>query len=103
MNNHTPGPWTIDRRRNGLVSLIKFAGTAEFTAGTPARCEAEDDNAAAIRVNDANARLIAAAPELLAALQSAVASLEQLVKINRIPANNKGLRDARDALAKAGI
>lgn len=50
---------------------------------------------------DANARLICAAPALLAALHSAAESLEQLVKIARIPANNKGLRDARAAIALA--
>lgn len=40
--------------------------------------------------------------DLLAALKSAAATLEQLVKIDRLPENNKGLRDVRAALAKAG-
>ena len=45
--------------------------------------------------------LLAAAPDLLAACQSAASSIEQLVKIGRIPANNKGLRDALAAISKA--
>lgn len=39
--------------------------------------------------------------ELVAALESAAASIEQLVSIGRIPANNQGLRDANKALARA--
>lgn len=35
------------------------------------------------------------------ALKSAKSSIEQLVSLNRIPANNKGLRDANEALARA--
>src|SRR5690606_36746715 len=50
---------------------------------------------------EAIARLIAAPPDMLEALRSAVASLEQLVAIDCIPANNKGLREARAAIAKA--
>lgn len=40
--------------------------------------------------------------DLLAALKSAAASIEQLVKLRRIPAaNNQGLRDAKAAIAQA--
>lgn len=53
----------------------------------------------ALQLLSADALLTA---DMLAALQSAAASIEQLVKLNRIPANNKGLRDARAAIAKAG-
>ena len=39
---------------------------------------------------------------MAAALESGIESMEQLLKINRLPAgeNNKGLRDMRAALAK---
>ncbi len=37
--------------------------------------------------------------DLLTALESAVASFDQFVKLNRIPANTNGLRDARNAVA----
>lgn len=40
--------------------------------------------------------------DLIAALRSGIASMEQLVKIGRIPENMQGLRDMRAALAKAG-
>lgn len=39
--------------------------------------------------------------ELVAALRSSVESFEQFVKLGRIPANTKGLRDALAALARA--
>lgn len=39
---------------------------------------------------------------MVAALKSGIASLEQLVAINRIPPNNAGLRDMRAALTAAG-
>lgn len=42
-----------------------------------------------------------AAPDMLAALKSAVESFEKLVQINRIPENMEGLREARAAIARA--
>lgn len=45
-------------------------------------------------------RCVNAHDELVAALRSATASLEQFVKLGRIPENNQGLREARAALAK---
>jgi len=39
---------------------------------------------------------------LVEALKSAAETLEQLVRLNRISANSKGLRDARAAPAQAG-
>ena len=38
--------------------------------------------------------------ELREALESAAASIQQLVDLGRIPASNKGLRDARALLAR---
>lgn len=97
---HTPGPWTIDRRCNGLVSVIDFAGDTEFTAGRVARCEAEDDNSAAIHVNDANARLIAAAPNLAEALARVAEFLHANYAVSDMP-DILPMVDA--ALAKVGV
>lgn len=46
-------------------------------------------------------RLRAENAELREALESGIASLEQFVKLGRIPENNQGLRDMRAALASA--
>ena len=58
---HTPGPWHVTgyhvEARAGAIATV---------------CDAGDDDTE----GDANARLIAAAPELLAALQGLVATLE---------------------------
>lgn len=56
MNEHTPGPWTIEPRKCGFGYWVD--------ATNKAICEImHDENA------DADARLISAAPELLEALQ----------------------------------
>lgn len=72
MNKHTPGPWGIEqtddtnwigfmRPHDGKVELIVCTTARDFTLKDGAREQ-----------NDANARLIAAAPELLDALVEAV-------------------------------
>ena len=56
--SHTPGPWTVEKGNNALTILAKnYYGVAR-TYGT-----GEEDKA--------NARLIAAAPDMLAALKEA--------------------------------
>ena len=77
MNKHTPGPWFVDAHNNVLAEgcLVAFPSVA-----------------AGLEKQEANARLIAAAPELLGALQKAVA---------RQGFSNDELRDARAAITKA--
>ena len=77
MNKHTPGPWFVDAHTNVLAEgcLVAFPSVA-----------------AGLEKQEANARLIAAAPELLGALQKAVA---------RQGFSNDELRDARAAITKA--
>lgn len=63
MNQHTPGPWTFDKDAHcagGYIRTTKGLGTAACKITTSGHSYGE-----AI----ANARLIAAAPELLAALK----------------------------------
>jgi len=92
---HTPGPWTIHESAFSS-SLVK-----ELHIGTPTRTAAcvYDDCAAGISVRsevEANARLIAAAPELLAALEALCED-----KYLADPINADRMRAARAAIAKA--
>ncbi|GGD58701.1 hypothetical protein [Croceicoccus mobilis] len=83
MTEHTPGPWSLDendiRDEAQAVLTDRFGGTVAdvFTGHRHGECEA-------------NARLIAAAPELLDAL-------EYLVSLG----GGDCLDMARDAIAKA--
>ena len=61
---HTPGPWTTGTNRPGRV-FSTMAG-AGFVASC---CQFADDESAPNRREAANARLIAAAPQLLEALR----------------------------------
>jgi hypothetical protein len=77
---HTPGPWTVDNQYIHGPDGIRFLAVAGDGAG------------------QANARLIAAAPELLAAARLAVAWSEQ------VPAPYRDwphVAAARAAIAKA--
>lgn len=84
MTNHTPGPWAANP--DGLIhagkNRLHIAQAATIGMGHAA---------------EGNARLIAAAPDLLAALQKLVRA------IDRAPANfADGLADqAREVIAKA--
>lgn len=95
MSKHTPGPWVAKYREvfaaeTGLQikDAVKYS---EYRLGKFAYKEALEQEIA-------NARLIAAAPDILAAL-------EQIVRaVDRMPGNNplEGLADnARAAIAKA--
>lgn len=71
MPTHTSSPWIVIPHTNGrLGQTVCFMGTDELTATDVCEIMPEDDNGSAIRVADANARLIAAAPDLLETLQS---------------------------------
>jgi hypothetical protein len=67
MNKHTPGPWEWVRRGTEYAELRSTSGPVIQVyidcRGMYASCEAELD------ISDPNARLIAAAPELLAMLE----------------------------------
>ena len=108
---HTPGPWAVARKRGPLHGIgatdplaIKDS-TGEYVA-TLGGGSVHFANA------DANARLIAAAPDLLAALKAALPYLEHSVKFyryqqaghefwpNREEAEGN-ITEARAAIAKA--
>lgn len=77
MSKHTKLPWSI-RRRHGESSIIISSEGTPIVATVPLRD-------VSINEQDANARLIAAAPEMLDALETAEHQLaEQHVQISRI-------------------
>lgn len=63
MSAHTPGPWTVSIE--GLVGSYRV----EESAAHEREAIRADDNERACRITEADARLIAAAPDLLAALE----------------------------------
>jgi hypothetical protein len=105
VSGHTPGPWVVrqdSRDRDGLWELVGYDIESEKGCEIVGceGIEAWKDNA------EANARLIAAAPELLAALREALQSLEYVQDKHgeKITGGFKRLDDmgrARRAIAKA--
>ena len=105
---HTPGPWRV----SGSDTVVGLKGNVV------AECcgysvHAKDPAQRAQGGRESNARLIAAAPELLAALRSLVVEVETIVANHAVrpPAaaldalasgQDSPLRAARHALAKAG-
>lgn len=65
LKNHTPGPWTIHHEYNVIKDNRSIANCGGHTVNTPNWPEVEEEN-------KANARLIAAAPALLAVLTEGV-------------------------------
>ncbi len=90
MSKHTPGPWTIDWNVSRLDIFSADAATLVATLRRSALSPGIDDAA------KANARLIAAAPELLEALQAVQAF------ITGEPNAVEPFGMVRAAIAKAG-
>lgn len=94
MSKHTPGPW-VSVEKFGVFGSVKGGVIREYTNGTSQDqlfmvCSVQDDNGGQEATN-ANAHLIAAAPELLEALYAAEESVGDL----------KTLYLIRAAIAKA--
>ena len=90
---HTPAPWAVDAGR------IKIEGRK--ICGGP-----DNRTLAAVRwycsrTGDANARLIAAAPDMLKALRKAEAILEDVVASSLFPPDDPSDRVALDAVQDA--
>lgn len=97
ITQHTPGPWTHTPgqdtvwARDGELLVAR----TDYTRGRMA-----------INEDEANARLIAASPEMLAALESAALTIrdlsKQLADLGVVPDQGwKAFRAARDIVAKA--
>jgi histidinol-phosphate/aromatic aminotransferase/cobyric acid decarboxylase-like protein len=87
---HTPGPWAVGTFSNDEVR----DASAIYSFGR-IRPIVYDISGATLEEADANANLIAAAPDLLAALKRATALLA------RYPKHDDAWRDCRAAIAKA--
>ncbi len=88
---HTPGPWKIDENNELPLAVIQDHEEGQGI------CELETVSFDTDETQ-ANARLIAAAPELLEACKNLVAFLEQ---IGYVSTGNTPTANARAALAKA--
>jgi len=86
---HTPGPWTIKQATSSAMVSVYAGG---FNVACTGSANVEEDNA------DANARLIAAAPELLEACREA---LNMLGASRDHCTGERGLVHRIDAAAKA--
>lgn len=86
---HTPGPWAYD-----ADSKEVFASAEQYGCGWIALVEGNDsdDQPLAAEMQAANASLIAAAPELLAAIKVLVAECE------RLPADVRYTIDCSEAM-----
>ena len=95
MTQHTPGPWEIDRAARGGIGVYTRQGAMVCKVtqwGGPL----------GQTTTDANAALIAAAPDLLAALQDIMAESSRDDDDHDVIATIQGLCRAAMAKAKGG-
>ena len=88
---HTPGPWTAEERDERI--LIWSDGSHDYLAALSLDADGADEEVADAYADErqANARLIAAAPDLLAACEAAL-------RVCNL--SGTGERDRRAAIAK---
>ena len=97
--SHTPGPWHLDAKHlsigsaDGLRSIANVAIPGEYGTSMPADVIAAD----------ANARLIAAAPEMLEALIALLEDAEALAMQAKMPLLPGRVTKAHAAIAKATL
>ena len=101
---HTPGPWTLSDVVNPtprMVTIPIAGGEVIWTVYGPTK-DHRHDAVADLIGTEANARLIAAAPQLLAALHSAASCLIAIqAGVGPAPDAAATLRTVRAALAAA--
>lgn len=86
MNKHTKGPWRLSEEKFSTLYVEPFICAIFGTDKTA----------------EANARLIAAAPELLEALENLHANIAEYARINNLGGfDNQDMQQARAAIAKA--
>lgn len=107
MNQHSPGFWTTERR-NGCIAIVDANGhdvtyqddAPRFYNGEP--CGSVTSRGRTSEELNANVKLIAAAPELLAACKAALHPPEYDADENPSPCSCSICVKLRSAIAKAG-
>jgi hypothetical protein len=101
MSKHTPGPWHYRRGDEWSHSVVTHHGT--LPDGSQNCWTVADINKMREPEHEANARLIAAAPELLEALKMGYADTMDYIQRNHLSGaeNNRWLVLARAAIARA--
>jgi hypothetical protein len=92
----TPLPWRVGAVTPARFPAYPIVGDV-IVADVSIRARGGSDKDAAYIAHAANAY-----PKLVEALRSGIMSLEAFVAIDRIPANNAGLRDMRALLRELG-
>jgi hypothetical protein len=95
--SYTPGPWAIEKDSKDIVKVRAYATVATCT--TAGLWDSKRTQVISPEECMANARLIAAAPELLEALEFALAALEDVFGKNKVDVG--AINTARAAIAKA--
>lgn len=98
---HTQGPWKAQGARVAKIHIHKSRGH-EFTTEI-IDCGPKFNGFTPRSEQEANARLIAAAPELLEALEESLSALEYVADIRGINGDNVTLSKIRTAIAKATV
>jgi len=102
MSNHTPGPWRVDHF--GVVTGGADCATSVAETYVPPRGHLSAAGVAALgEQQEANAHLIAAAPELLHSLERCAFLLEKIADGDHRALQNSldAAEEARAAIAKA--
>lgn len=99
MSGHTPGPWTVGGSHDCIIEANNGKTMVAECVGPLTDTEKTYDQ---LRVDaQANARLIAAAPELLAALKSVIAIGRLLYDMDCGPQGAECIEKAEAAIEKA--
>lgn len=93
---HTPGQWEVRNTRAPVLAIYKK--TLRMSAGRIASVPIRDGYT---KVADANARLIAAAPELLEACKTFLTQWREKMTSDGVSVPDKGIDLAVKAIAKA--
>ena len=100
MSNHTAGPWSVTSQSEAGRYISVTAPHPEKN-GRKTICRVPFSSDPGPYSDDADARLIAAAPELLAALKDLVSEADQMAKTSSLLSRGPVHDRARAAIAKA--